>query len=141
MKSAKTARIPKTARQLDAEIADHQERARLSARVQKLLDKWQPILGVAVREFRLKKMRAFGSLNLDERRLWVSQALAKMSADDLEYVVVHELVHLLIGEEEGSGHDERFYAIMDRHLPSWRRRHKRLRSGDVIARPLPEMDR
>lgn len=142
MKSAKTARqskTPKTTRQLDAEIADHQERARLSARVQKILDKWQPILGIAVREFRIKKMRAFASLNLAERRMWVSQALAKMSPRDLEYVVLHELVHLLVGEEEGSGHDPRFYALMDRYLPGWRRTHRRLRSGDVVARDLPGM--
>ena len=74
----------KTARQLDREIADCQERARLKKRVQKLLDKWQPLLGVHVREFRIRKMRAFGSLNLPERRLWISQSLASMSAADLE---------------------------------------------------------
>ena len=130
----------KTARQLDREIADSQERQRLSHRVQKLLDKWQPILGVRVSEFRVKKMRAFGSLNVRDRRLWISQSLATMSPADLEYVVVHELVHLLIREEEGSGHDTRFYAIMDRHLPGWRRRHLRLRSGDgVVAVALPGM--
>ena len=127
----------KTARQLDREIADQQERANLSRRVQKLLDKWQPILGVTVREFRVKKMRAFGSLNVRVGRLWVSQALAAMSPADLEYVVVHELAHLLVREEEGSGHDERFYALMDRYLPSWRRRHARLRSGGVVATKLP----
>lgn len=129
----------KTGRQLDREIADHQERERLGKRVQKLLDKWQPILGVHVREFRIKKMRAFGSLNLAERRLWIGQALAAMSPADLEYVVVHELVHLLIRDEKGSGHDARFYALMDHHLPSWRRRHTRLRNGDVIATALPSM--
>lgn len=130
----------KTARQLEREIADHQERNRLGARVQKLLDKWQPILGVKVREFRIKKMRAFGSLNLPERRLWISQTLAAMSPADLEYVVVHELVHLLIDDEKGSGHGARFYALMDRHLPSWRRRHTRLRSDEgVVASKLPGM--
>jgi len=132
----------KTARQLDREIADHQERARLTKRVQKLLDKWQPILGVTLREFRVRKMRAFGSLNLPERRLWIGQSLATMSPKDLEYVVVHELVHLLVDDEKGSGHDDRFYAIMDRYLPSWRRRHVRLRGGDgVVATKLPGMDR
>ena len=128
----------KTARQLDREIADLRERDRLTRRVQKLLDKWQPILGVRVDAFRTRKMRRFGSLNLPERRLWVSQSLAAMSPADLEYVVVHELVHLLIREEEGSGHDARFYALMDYYLPSWRRRHARLRSGEgVVARKLP----
>ena len=128
----------KTALQLDREIANHQERERLAKRVQKLLDKWQPILGVHVSEFRIRKMRGFGSLNIADRRLWISQALAAMSPADLEYVVVHELVHLLIPEEKGSGHDARFYALMDRYLPSWRRRHTRLRSGDgVVASKLP----
>jgi predicted metal-dependent hydrolase len=129
----------KTARQLDREIADHQERARLTWRIQKLLDKWQPILGVEVREFHIKKMKAFGSLNPRDRRLWVSQALATMSDAALEYVVVHELMHLLIDEgPAGSGHDEHFYALMDRYLPTWRRRHARLRSGEgVSAAKLP----
>jgi predicted metal-dependent hydrolase len=133
--------LTKTARQLDHEIADHQERVRLSRRVQRLLDKWQPILGVEIREFRLKKMTAFGALNPRDRRLWVSQALAGMSDAALEYVVVHELMHLLINEgPEGSGHDKRFYALMDHYLPTWRRRHARLRSPDgVVAGKLPGM--
>jgi hypothetical protein len=129
----------KTARQLDREIADHRARDRLVRRVQKLLDKWQPILSVRVDDFRIRKMRAFGSLNLPARRLWISQSLAAMSPADLEYVVVHELVHLLIREDEGSGHDARFYALMDHYLPSWRQRHARLRSGDVVASKLPGM--
>ena len=128
----------KTARQLDREIANHQERERLAKRVQKLLDKWQPILGVHVSEFHIKKMRGFGSINIADRRLWISQALATMSPADLEYVVVHELVHLLIPEVQGSGHDARYYALMDHHLPSWRRRHARLRNADgVTANKLP----
>ena len=139
----------KTARQLEREIADHQEREKFRRRVQRLIDKWEPILGVRLNEFRIKKMRAFTTLNVREGRLWVSQSLAGASQADLEYVVVHELVHLLVGDRAraagvdptiGSGHDERFYALMDRHLPSWRRRHARLRGGDgAIARGLPGM--
>lgn len=124
---------------LEREIADELERSRLSARVQKLLAKWQPVLGVRVREFRIKKMTSWASLNPPDRRLWISQALATMSDAALEYVIVHELVHLLIDEgPAGSGHDDRFYALMDRHLPTWRRRHARLRSaGGVVAARLP----
>ncbi len=139
----------KSARQLDREIADQQERDRLTRRVQRLIDKWQPILGTHLAEFRVKKMRAFATLNVRDGRLWVSQALVTMSPADLEYVVVHELVHLLVADrartegddpEAGSGHDARFYATLDRYLPTWRRRHARLRSGDgVVARDLPGM--
>jgi predicted metal-dependent hydrolase len=130
----------KSPRQLDREIADHQERARLSRRIQKLLDKWQPILGVEFREFHIKKMTSWGSSNPRDRRLWVSQALAGMSDASLEYVVVHELMHLVLDEGPvGSGHDARFYALLDRYLPTWRRRHARLRSpdGKVVAGGLP----
>jgi predicted metal-dependent hydrolase len=137
----------RTTRQLDREIADHQERDRLRRRVQKLIDAWQPILGVRLGEFRVKKMRAFATLNVRDSRLWVSQALARASPADLEYVIVHELVHLLVGDRAraegvdptvGSGHDAQFYALMDRHLPTWRRRHARLRSGEgAVARGLP----
>jgi hypothetical protein len=132
----------KTARQLDREIANHQERTRLVARVQTLLDKWQPILGVALSDFRVKKMRRFGSLNLATRRMWISQALATMQPADLEYVIVHELVHLLIGDEKGSGHDARFYTLMDHYMPRWRQRHARLRSDEgIVASKLPGMAR
>lgn len=134
--------MTKSARQLDRAIADFEERVHLGVRVKKLLEKWQSILGVHVPEFRIKKMRAFGSLNVRDGRLWISQALATMSPADLEYVVVHELVYLLIRDEKGSGHDDRFYALMDHYLPSWRRRHARLRSNEgMAARSLPGMSR
>ena len=117
--------------------------------MQKLLDKWQPILGVHVREFRVKKMRAFATLNVRDKRLWVGMALATMSPGDLEYTIVHELAHLRVADRArsagadpsaGSGHDARFYAILDQHLPTWRQRHKHLRGDDgVVARDLPGM--
>jgi predicted metal-dependent hydrolase len=140
-----------TGRQLDREIADHQERDRLRVRVQRLLDTWQPIVGARVSAFRIKKMRAFATLNVRARRLWISQQLGAMGPADLEYVVVHELAHLRVADLAraegvdpgvGSGHDALFYAILDRCLPSWRRRHAHLRSGDgVVARDLPGMKR
>lgn len=116
-------------------------RIKLTKRIQKLLDKWQPLLGVKIQEFRIKKMRAWGSLNPVDRRLWVSQSLANMSDASLEYVIVHELVHMLLDEgPEGSGHNERFYRLMDRYLPTWRRRHAGLRTPDgFVAVRLPRL--
>jgi predicted metal-dependent hydrolase len=53
-------------------------------------------------------------------------------------VVVHELLHLLMDDPVGSGHDVRFYKLLDRYLPTWRRRHARLRSPEgVVAGRLP----
>jgi predicted metal-dependent hydrolase len=110
----------KTARQLDQEIAEHQVRERLLKRVRKLLDKWQPILGVKIREVHIKDMKTYwGSTNERDSRMWISLELADKPAKDLEYVVVHELVHL-----RTDGHDGKFYALMDQHLPGWRKQHQ-----------------
>lgn len=128
----------KTPRQREFEAA--QTRLKLTRRVQKLLDKWQPILGVKIRELHIKKMRAFATLNPEDRRLWIGLAGANLSDAALEYVVVHELAHLRLNEgPEGSGHDDRFYAILDRYLPTWRRRHAGLYNEGVVARKLPGM--
>jgi len=54
----------------------------------------------------------WGTCNVDARRIWINLELAKKSADSLEYVVMHELVHLL-----AKHHDDRFVTIMDKHLP------------------------
>lgn len=112
-------KLPKTARQLDREVAEHQARERLLVRVRKLLAKWQPILGVKVGEVHVKKMKRYwASINEHDSRMWVAEDLANQPAPYLEYVIVHELVHMLT-----NGHDAKFYALMDRHLPGWRKIH------------------
>lgn len=128
----------KSARQLDEEVAESAARSRLSRRVERLLDEWQPILGTVVREFHLKKMTAWASTNPGARRIWVNLALADMSNAALEYVIVHELAHLALRQgPKGSGHDAHFYALLDRVLPTWRRRHARLYRDGVSAVVLP----
>ena len=59
----------------------------------------------------------WGSCSVDARRVWVNLELAKRPERSLEYIVVHELVHLL-----DRRHGDRFVALMDRHLPQWRMR-------------------
>lgn len=81
-----------------------------------LIEKWQKRLGVRVTEFGIKRMKTkWGTCTVDARRIWINLELAKKSHDALEYVVMHELVHLLARH-----HDDRFVAIMDEHLPRWR---------------------
>jgi len=81
-----------------------------------LLEKWQKRLGVTVSEYGIKRMKTkWGTCNPDARRIWINLELAKKSSACLEYVVVHELVHLLARH-----HDERFVRTMDEFLPRWR---------------------
>jgi len=90
-------------------------RAELKARIPALLEKWQPVIGVAVAEWGIKRMKTrWGTCNIAEKRIWLNLELAKKSPHCLEYVLVHELVHLLERH-----HNERFRALMDQYLPQW----------------------
>jgi predicted metal-dependent hydrolase len=114
--------LKKTARQLSREIAEHVNGGGIHARVQRLIDKWQPKIGVRVADWQLKKMgRYWGSADKETRTIWINPDLGRLPPAYLEYVVVHELVHLLT-----NGHDRLFYELMDRHLPRWRRLQARI---------------
>jgi predicted metal-dependent hydrolase len=88
----------------------------LRGQIADLLAKWQPIVGVEVTGWGIKKMKTrWGTCNDTARRIWINLELAKKSPACLEYIVVHELVHLIERR-----HNERFRELMDRHLPQWR---------------------
>lgn len=111
----------KTTYQLEREIADHQKRDQLRIRIQRLLDKWMPRLGVDVHEWQIKDMKTYwASVNEATGHLTFNLKLAEMSPAFLETTVVHELVHFLT-----DGHDQKFFDLMDRHVPNWRRLHAR----------------
>lgn len=102
-------------------------RERLRDFVPDLLDKWQGELGVTVRAWGIKRMKTkWGSCNAKERRIWLNLELIKKSPACLEYVLIHELVHLL-----ARSHDDRFIRLMDRHLPTWRRRRAELNAAPL----------
>lgn len=92
-------------------------RERLQGIVPQLLEKWQARLGVTASDWSIKRMKTkWGSCNPTAGRVWLNLELIKKPPACLEYVLVHELVHLLANH-----HDERFIGLMDRHMPTWRR--------------------
>jgi len=91
-------------------------RERLKALIPPLLEKWQQALGVQAADWGIKRMKTrWGTCNIKARRVWFNLELAKKPEQCLEYVVAHELMHLLERH-----HDDRFTALMDRHLTNWR---------------------
>lgn len=98
-------------------------RALLHERLRLLIEKWEPIVGVRVRGWRIKEHEAlkdyWASVDVDHATIAFCARLAGRSSDFLEFVVVHELVHLLTRGTRG--HGQRFYNLMDVYLPSWRR--------------------
>jgi predicted metal-dependent hydrolase len=95
-----------------------------------LIVKWERVLGVRVSSWGIRRMRTkWGTCNADARRVWLNLELAKVPRESIEYIVVHELVHLIARR-----HDERFFALMDRHLPNWRARRELLNTAPLVWR-------
>jgi hypothetical protein len=81
-----------------------------------LIQKWEAILGVEVAKYFLQRMKTrWGSCNPQAKHIRLNTELVKKPKDLLEYVVVHEMAHLL-----EPTHSDRFVAILDAHYPTWR---------------------
>ena len=91
-------------------------RAQLRERIPEMVTKWESRIGVTVDDWRIRRMKTrWGTCNAEARRIWLNSELAKKPVACLEYVVVHEMVHLIERK-----HNERFWSILDRVLPRWR---------------------
>lgn len=105
-------------------LLDSLYRREIKAAIEKLLCHWPAKMGVSVNDWGVKKMKTrWGTCNITARRIWLNLELAKYPPLCLEYVVVHELVHLL-----ERNHNARFYGFMDHYLPDWREREKVLKT-------------
>lgn len=97
-------------------------RRKLKRPIPALIKKWEPIMNVTVKEWNVKKMKTrWGTCNTKAGRIWISLHLAKKTPEFLEYIVVHEMTHLL-----ERGHTQRFYRLMDTFHSSWREIDRRL---------------
>jgi len=91
-------------------------RQQLKAAVPPLIKKWEPLLRVRVRRFFVQQMKTkWGSCNPTNGSLRLNTELAKKPRDCLEYIVVHEMAHLL-----EPTHNARFTDILERFMPQWR---------------------
>ena len=84
--------------------------------VPSLIAKWEPVIGVKVEKFFVQKMKTkWGSCNATSKSIRLNTDLAKKPLQCLEYLVVHEIAHLLVRH-----HNEQFLGLMDKCLPGWR---------------------
>ena len=98
------------------DIVNEFYRQQLEAAISPLIDKWERLMGVSVSSFSIRKMKTkWGSCTPSLRTIRFNLELAKKPAECLEYVVVHEMVHLL-----EPSHNKLFIAFMDSFMPKWR---------------------
>jgi len=91
-------------------------RTYLKQQIPLFIKKWAYIIGETPLDWGVKNMKTrWGSCNTRDKRIWLSLKLAEKSEFCLEYVIVHEIVHLL-----ERGHGKAFKDHMDRVLPEWR---------------------
>lgn len=107
---------PGTSRQKREDVLNRWHRKRLRQQLPDLIAQWQRVVGVKVADCGIKRMKTrWGSCNIDERRIWLNLELAKKPPECLEYILVHEMVHLLERH-----HNDAFKAYMDHFMPNWR---------------------
>lgn len=99
-----------------AEVIHNWHKSILHNVVPSLISKWEPKLGVKVAAYFLQRMKTkWGSCNHKSGHIRLNTELVKKPKDLLEYVIVHEMVHLL-----EPTHSERFMEILGKHYPTWR---------------------
>lgn len=97
-------------------VMDRWYRNELKQLVEPLIKKWEQTMGVQLTEFAIKKMKTkWGTCNIEAKRIWLNLELAKKPFHCIEYIIVHELVHL-----RERNHNDRFVAFLDRYLPDWK---------------------
>lgn len=105
-----------------APFMEREIRLELKRQLQRLIDKWEPVMGVKSAGFTIKKMKTrWGSCNVKSHHLNFNLLLAKVPPECAEYVVVHELTHLL-----EPSHNARFWSLMEYYLPESKKLRKQL---------------
>lgn len=91
-------------------------RRELKLQISEYIKKWEKIMDVSVNDWNVRKMKTiWGSCNIQDKKILMNLELAKKNPKGIEYVVVHEIVHLLERK-----HNDRFKSYMDKFLPDWR---------------------
>jgi hypothetical protein len=91
-------------------------REELKKVIPEYINKWEKTMDIQLNFWGVKQMKTkWGSCNADRKRIWVNLELAKKNPRCLEYVIVHEMVHL-----KERKHSDRFKKLMDKYLPNWR---------------------
>jgi len=94
----------------------------LKGEITRLLPKYENLTGLKCNSWQTKYMMSkWGTCNIPERKIWLNLQLAKKPVECLEYIILHELIHLRV-----KNHNADFTALMDKYMPFWREVKKKL---------------
>jgi predicted metal-dependent hydrolase len=117
-----TARKDSTAAQRETFLREWY-REQLKTETALRLPRWEAATGLHAAGWQTKDMRTrWGTCNIKTRKIWLNVQLAKKPPECLDYIILHELAHLV-----ERGHNRRFYALLDTFMPEWREVKAKLR--------------
>lgn len=97
-------------------------RQELSRILEGIVSSCEAKTGLYANEYKIKNMRTkWGTCNVEKKRIWINLQLAKKPVDCLEYVVIHELIHLI-----EKNHTHRFHSLVEEFCPNWKEARKLL---------------
>ena len=107
------------------ELLDKWYRNTLKETAPVIIKKWEAILGITVNKLFVRKMKShWGSCNCDKQTLRLNTELVKRSPECLEYVIVHEILHII-----EKGHNRKFYKLLGKYIPTWKTIRKNMNTG------------
>lgn len=118
---------PNTTTEKRQAILQEWYRSKLKEIVATIIKQYEKRMDVQVNEFGIKKMKTkWGSCSIEAKRIWLNLELAKKPLEYIEYVVVHEMAHLLERR-----HNDKFKAHLDNYLPHWRQYRQELNNSQL----------
>jgi predicted metal-dependent hydrolase len=107
------------------EILDRWYRRILKEEALPVIKKWEAITGIRIHKLYVRKMKShWGSCNRGKQTIRLNSELVKRSPDCLEYVIVHEMLHII-----EKGHSKKFYRLLNKHFPEWKAIRKKMNTG------------
>jgi predicted metal-dependent hydrolase len=92
-----------------------------------IIRKWEPLIGVTVKNTFFRKMKThWGSCNYQKKTIRLNTELAKKPPNWLEYVIVHEMIHII-----EPSHNRSFYQLMNAYIPDWKIIRKKMNAGEI----------
>lgn len=112
-----------TTRENRLKVLEKYYREHLTIELEKLIEKWKNVIGVNIDSWKIQKMKTkWGSCNIEDKRLLFNLELAKVPVECIEYIVVHEMIHL-----QERHHNDNFKALMDKYISDWQSRKEELK--------------
>ena len=109
------------------ELLDKWYRRVLKETAPEIIKKWEKIIGIEVSKLYVRKMKThWGSCNYNTRSLRLNSELVKRDPLCLEYVIVHEMLHII-----EKSHNRNFYRLIGKYFPDWKAIRKKMNSGEI----------